>query len=345
MVKQSPPKLKILITVDPEIPVPPTNYGGIERIVDGLASEYKKRGYEVILIAHPESRCVGAKKIYGWEKGMSRGVGNVYKNALQLLKIYRSERPDVIHSFSRLLYLYPLFLLEKAPVVQTYQRAISEKSTSLASLIAGKQLQFTACAGHTYRHLNAVEKWHTVYNFTDTEYFKPDTEVAKEHLLFLGRIEEIKGTKEAIEVAKKTGIRLIIAGNIPEEKRKYFKEYIEPECKNGLIEYVGPVNDAQKLKLFQGAKAFLFPIRWEEPFGIVMAESMACGTPVVAFNRGSVPEVVQNNKTGFILNSIDEMVEAVNRIDDIDRNKVRQDAVRRFSLKEVAKEYIALYSK
>ena len=216
--------MKILLTVDPEIPVPPMNYGGIERIVDGLALEYKKKGHSVVLVAHPESNCKGVEKIYGWRASKSRGFRNICSNALQLLKIYHLERPDIIHSFSRLLYLYPLFLLKKVRVVQTYQRAISEKSTSLASFVANRKLLFTACATHNYKHLSRQDKWNTVYNFTDTDYFKPIEEIDKKHLFFLGRIEDIKGTKEAIQVAKKAKLPLIIAGNIPKEKRGYFEK-------------------------------------------------------------------------------------------------------------------------
>ncbi len=160
--------------------------------------------------------------------------------------------------------------------------------------------------------------------------------------MFLGRIEDIKGTKECIEVALATKTKLIIAGNIQEGHDDYFNTFVKPHLNNPLIEYVGTVNDEQKLYYLQRAKAFLFPIKWEEPFGIVMAEAMACGVPVIGFRRGSVPEVVLDKVTGFIVNNTAEMIKAVNQIDTIDRKLVRKDCEDRFSLEVISNDYIQL---
>lgn len=318
-------------------------YGGIERIAEGLAAQYKKSGHEVVLVANPLSTCVHADKIIGWKGAKSQELKDIWTNAWQLYRIYTTEKPDIVHSFSRLLYLYPLFFLSKVKVVQSYQRAISAKSTTLARCLAGQRLQFTACATHLYANLPNAFAWKAVFNFTDTDYFTPADQPNKEYLLFLGRIEPIKGVKEAIEVAQKTDWPLIIAGNIPEDNQSYFAHEIEPHL-NERHKYVGQVNDEQKLKLFRHAAAFLFPVQWEEPFGIVMAESLACGTPVIGLNRGSVPEVIIHKKNGFICQTIKEMEQAVHDLDAIDRVFCRQDAEQRFSSSTAAENFIRIFN-
>ncbi len=334
--------MKILLTCDPEIPVPPKLYGGIERLVDGLAHEYKKQGHLVYLLAHPESTCTAAEEIFHFPALYSRGYKNVAKNAIKLYKVAKKIKPDVVHSFSRLLYTYPLLLTSNLSFLQTYGRLISPHSTKLASIIGGKKINFTSAAEHMLTHLKNTKKFTPVYNFVDTSYFVPNENIEKDYLMFLGRIEDIKGTKECIETALATNTKLIIAGNIQPGHDEYFNTYIKPYLENPLIEYVGPVNDEQKLYYLQRSKAFLFPIKWEEPFGIVMAEAMACGLPVIGFNRGSVPEVVTHAKTGFIVENKKEMIDAVANIGNIDRDEVRKDCVNRFSVEIIAGQYLEL---
>ncbi|WP_163514104.1 glycosyltransferase [Gelidibacter japonicus] len=335
--------MRILLTVDPEIPVPPTNYGGIERIVDGLITAFSNQGHEVYLVAHPDSKNKNIVKLFGWPKLHSRGILNVLSNTLYLTKVVREIKPDIIHSFSRLLYLYPSFLIAKIPVIQSYQREISEKSSVMASKIAGKKLSFTSCGEHMIKNHPIRPKCTAIHNFTNTNFFVPNNDVKKEILFFLGRIENVKGTKEAIEVALMTQEKLVIAGNISSGFEDYFELSIKPFLDNHLISYVGPINDDKKLELFQKSKAFLFPIKWEEPFGIVMAEALACGVPVIGFNRGSVPEVVKSGINGFIVEDVNGMADAVNRLNEVNLETVRKDAVKRFSVESISSEYIRLY--
>lgn len=337
--------MRILVTVDPEIPVPPVLYGGIERIVSSLIQAYSAKGHEVFLLANSESNEKAAAEIIGWKGTSSVRKSDIVKNARQLKKEYKRIKPDVIHSFSRLLYLYPTIFSSKVPVIQTYQREISKKSTGLMKFFAGKKIHFTACGEHMFQTFSNKSKWTGVHNFTDTNYFIPDYFRKKEHLFFLGRIEDIKGTYEAILAAKKTNEKLIIAGNIPPEHQIYYKEKVEPYLEKGKIEYVGAVNDEQKLDYLQSAKALIFPIKWAEPFGIVMAEAMACACPVVAFNRGSVEEVVKNGENGFKTNNLDELCEAIKNLDKINPEKVRDDAENRFSLDVIADKYLQLLSR
>lgn len=335
--------MRILITVDPEIPVPPKNYGGIERIVDSLINAYTQNGHDVYLVANKDSTNKQVKQLCGWPATQSRGLMNIIRNASFLYNVCNQVKPDIIHSFSRLLYLYPIFFFKKTPVLQSYQRSISTKSTQLAARVAGKQLFFSACGAHMIKNHPISPICRPIHNFTDTLFYKDNEDLDKEYLFYLGRIEEIKGTKEAIEVALATKQKIIIAGNIQSGHDAYFEQFVKPHLDNPLIEYIGPVNDEQKRYYLKRAKAFLFPIKWEEPFGIVMAEAMACGVPVIGFRRGSVPEVVKEGETGFVVDNVQEMIDAVKKIHSINRQTVRKDCEKRFSLDVIAKKYLQLF--
>lgn len=331
--------MKILITADPFIPVPPIHYGGIERILDMLIKEYLEAGHEVTLIGHPDSKpAVGCRFIpYSSDKD------NVIKNGLLITKTYLKYKFDIIHSFSRLLYLFPLlpFGVQK---IMSYQREPTITQIKRAVQLSKKNtLAFTGCSDYISNQIAVVGDAYTVYNGVPLEAFHFNNVVSPDApLVFLGRIEEIKGTHVAIEVAIKTNKKLIIAGNIPSEHKQYFEEKVKPYL-NENITYIGPVNDIQKNELLQNASAFLMPILWNEPFGIVMAEAMACGTPVIGFARGSVPEVVKNDTTGFTCTTIDDMINAVNSISKINRETVRAEAENRFSAKVIADNYLQLY--
>ncbi len=338
--------MRILMPVDPEFPVPPITYGGVERLVDGLITEYTRLGHEVYLLAHEDSTAKDAKEIFHWKGKESRNSRDTARNASMLHKIVKQVNPDIIHHFARLLYTYPTLLTSKAPFVMTYGRKISPKSTALASIVGGKKMNFTAAAGHMLNHLSTFRhKFTPVYNFTDVHYYTDDENIPKEHLMFLGRVEDIKGVKEAIEVAIQTNTKLIIAGNIQPGHEEWFDENVKPHLDNPLIEYVGPVNNEQKRAFLQRAKALLFPIKWEEPFGIVIIEAMACGTPVIGFRRGSVPEVIDEGVSGYIVNNTDEMVTAVTKIEELNRNIVRSYCVEKFASDIIAKQYLVLFDK
>lgn len=331
--------MKILITADPFIPVPPIHYGGIERILDMLIKEYLKSGHDVTLIGHPDSKPAKGCRFIPY----SSDKDNIIKNSLLITKSYLKYRFDIIHSFSRLLYLFPLlpFGVQK---IMSYQREPTITQIKRAVQISKKNtLAFTGCSDYISNQIAVVGDAYTVYNGVPLDSFHFNNAVSPDApLVFLGRIEEIKGTHVAIEVAIKTNKKLIIAGNIPTEHQQYFEEKVKPYL-NDNITYIGPVNDLQKNELLQNAAAFLMPILWNEPFGIVMAEAMACGTPVIGFARGSVPEVVKNEVTGFTCNTIDEMINAAYNISKINRETVRAEAETRFSAKVIADTYLQLY--
>ena len=334
-----------MITVDPEIPVPPLYYGGIERIVYMLVSGLAKEGHEVHLFAHSESRVPA--KVIPYIGRRSTSLADTLRNALQIRNYIRGiKKVDIVHSFSRLAYL--LFIMKSSIVkVQSYQRDIATRSIRLAMWLGSKNLTFTACSRYCASTADFMGgTWRVIHNGVDTEKYKFNPDVSLDApLVFLGRITWGKGVHTAISIAKKTNRRLVIAGNHAPCGRdyEYFQNEVLVHCNQKLIEYIGPVDDAQKNELLNSAAALLFPIEWDEPFGIVMAEALACGTPVIAFSRGSVPEVIQDHVNGFICNNEHEMIQAVNNIGDIDRRACRESAEKRFSERVIVGEYIRLY--
>ncbi|RYE42610.1 MAG: glycosyltransferase family 4 protein, partial [Sphingobacteriales bacterium] len=280
--------MKILLTADPEIPIPPSLYGGIERIIDTLIRGYVERGHEVSLFAHPESKV--PCRLLPWRAGQSGGMGNMLVNATQLFSHVLTEQYDVIHSFSRLAYLTPILPM-RVPKIMSYQREPTLSQIKKAFQLSRKNsLLFTGCSDYISKQIAPYASAVTVYNCVPIHRYNFSPEVEEDApLTFLGRIEPIKGTHIAVEVAKQTNRKLIIAGNIPAEGEVYFNEQIKPHL-NERIKYIGPVNDQRKNEFLGQSAAFLMPIQWNEPFGIVMAEAMACGTPVLGFPFGSVTE-------------------------------------------------------
>jgi glycosyltransferase involved in cell wall biosynthesis len=333
--------MKILLTADPEIPVPPGLYGGIERIVEGLVNAYLSAGHEVVLCANRESTI--PCRLVPWPGRDSRNRADTLKNALRLTRLVYGERFDVIHSFSRLAYMTALFPM-RIPKIMSYQREPSLGPIANAVKLARTgSLVFTGCSGYIAGQIKKIAEAYTIYNFAPIERYDATSAIpADAPLVFLGRVEPIKGPDVAIDVAVAAGRRLIIAGNIPAEAAAWFEEKIRPRL-NDRIVYAGPVNDAQKNQLLGGALAMLMPIQWNEPFGIVMAEAMACGTPVLGFPRGSVPEVIIDGANGFLCADTAGMAARVKDLDGIDRRKVRQIAEQRFTDRKIAEDYLVLY--
>jgi len=331
--------LKIAIIADPFIPVPPENYGGIERIIDFLVRGLVANGHQVLLVANENSNIdVPLLKFPKQQIGVLTHI----KNMRTIAKLHCFQ-PDVIHSFGRLAYLLP-FAYSKTPKLMSYQREPTIKQIINAQKIFRKNtLSFTGCSEYISKQIMPYAKSTAIHNGVET--FKYDFVSAVDQnapLVFLGRIEPIKGTHIAIAIAEITGKKLVIAGNIPPAYQTYFDEEIKPKLSD-QINYVGAVNDKQKNLLLGNAIAFLMPIEWDEPFGIVMAEAMACGTPVIGFRRGAVPEIVKNEQTGFICDTIDDMVSAVNAIHNINRKLVREDCEKRFSSAIIIEKYLAIY--
>jgi glycosyltransferase involved in cell wall biosynthesis len=343
--------MRVLITADPYIPVPPVHYGGIERVIDVLVRELIRRGHDVTLVAHPDSHTPARLMPYGHPPHTGPWI-----RAKELAQVgsalWRERRDvDVVHSFGRLAALLPILPCRQLPKLQSYQRdGVPWTSVSRAVRLAGPSLIFSGCSSSVYRH-RALDRsldgeWRTVFNCVDLTTYTPRLSVPSDApLVFLGRLDPFKGAHDAIAIARGAGRRLVIAGNRvtdgPDDS--YFDARIAPHIDGVRVSYVGPVDDSEKNRLLGQAAALLMPIAWEEPFGIVMAEACACGTPVIAFSRGSVPEVVRDGVNGFACASVDAAIAAVKGIDRIDRRSVRVDCEARFGGSVIAGAYESLY--
>ncbi|MEO6053960.1 MAG: glycosyltransferase [Chthoniobacterales bacterium] len=337
--------MKILITADPELPVPPVYYGGIERIVDALVRALQVQGHTVGLMANAASTSP-ASQLFGWPGTSSQAKTDTLKNIIGLSKAVHDFKPDVIHSFSRLAYLGPL-LFAKIPKIMSYQRHVGGTQISTAARLAGNSLRFTGCSEFICRMGRpSGGEWHAIPNFVEPALCAFGATVEKDApLVFLSRIESIKGVDLAIRIARRAGRRLILAGNhsVTGPEGDYWKQKVEPEIGHGGIEHVGEVNDVTKGPLLAAAAALLVPIQWDEPFGIVFAEALAAGTPVISCPRGALPEIVENGKHGFLINNEDEGVEACTKIGEISRADCRARVEEKFSLSVVSAQYTKLY--
>lgn len=337
--------LRIALTADPYLPVPPRLYGGIERIVDLLARGLVARGHRVVLFAHPESRTAGELVPYGAppHQGMRRRAAELWQAGTGLLR--RRRRLDLVHSFGRLAALAPVLPLRRLPKLQCYQREVPWRSVALARRLGGGSLLFAACSASLLRGHDPAP-WRVVFNGVDLARYRfvpalsPDAPLA-----FLGRLEPIKGVHLAIAIARAAGRSLVIAGNRVEtgSAAGYFDREIAPHLDGGAVRWIGPVDDDAKSALLGSAAALLMPIQWEEPFGIVMAEALACGTPVIGLRRGSVPEVVRDGINGFVRDSAEEAAAAVRLLPGLDRREVRRDCEARFGAEAVVTAYEAVY--
>lgn len=334
--------MRILLTADPLIPVPPVGYGGIERIVDSLLREYRTSGHTVALLAHPAST-TPADALFAWPAP----AHNLVRNALALGRAVRRFRPDVIHSFSRLAYLLPV-LASRLPILMSYQRHTGGPQVTWAARLGGRSLRFTGCSEFICAMgRRAGGEWHAIPNFVELQKFDFTPAVPPDApLVFLSRLDDVKGPDLAIAIARQAKRRLILAGNRDDSgpQRAFFDREVAPHLGRDGIEWIGEVDDKAKNRLLGQAAALLVPIRWDEPFGIVFAEALACGTPVISSPRGALPEIVQPGRTGFLIQSVEAGVNAVAKLAANDRFQCRRAAERHYASHVVAQRYLQLAS-
>lgn len=230
-------------------------------------------------------------------------------------------------------------LFPDVPVFYTLHDQLNDKRSHQINLHHSDNQHFISISNSQRRDAPDLNYIDTIYNGIDTDFFS-FSEDAEDYLMFAGRIVPDKGIKEAVQVALATGKRLIISGQIPPSEQWYFDEHVKPHL-NDKILYLGLIDKEQLVKYYQKASALLMPIQWEEPFGLTMAEAMSCGTPVIAFRRGSVSEVVVDGKTGFIVDNTHDMIEAVDKIDTIRRQDCRTHVLAHFTKERMVINYEA----
>jgi glycosyltransferase involved in cell wall biosynthesis len=334
--------------MDPGILVPPKGYGGHERLVYMFAKEYARLGHEVHLLVTKGSEVEGCT-VHGY--GIEGFPPKKINALLAIPKVWwflfnNRNKFDLIHNFGRLAYLIPI-LNSTIKKIMTYGREISKNNIININNLRNQNLVFTGCSHNLVSRGHVAGKWATVYNAIDfTKYTLVESIKDDAPLMFLGRIERVKGCHTAIKIALETGNKLLIGGNISPlaDERKYFEEEIYPFIDGKQIVFLGPLNDSEKNIYLGQSKALLFPIEWDEPFGMVMVESMACGTPVIAYRRGSVPEIVQNSITGYVCDSYVELCTSISSLDKLNRKVIRANSQLRFEVSIVAKDYLNLFN-
>lgn len=323
--------------------VPPKQYGGTERVVSYLTEELVRQGHDVTLFASGDSQ-TSAKLVPCCPRALrlDESVNDPVPYTLVMLDRVRdcAEQFDILH-FHIDLEHFPLFQ-DIAPRTVTTLHGRLDAAGLNPFYARFSQFPLVSISEDQRRPMPPASWVGTVYHGLPLDLL-PFTPVAKGgYLAFLGRISPEKRPDRAIEIAKRSGVPLRIAAKIDGENEKYFEEHIRPELNDPLIEFVDEIGDSAKGEFLGQARALLFPIDWPEPFGLVMIEAMACGTPVIAYPEGSVPEIIEKD-TGFLVNNMDEAAAAVSRLDDLDRKAIRARFEDRFSARRMAHDYVEIY--
>jgi glycosyltransferase involved in cell wall biosynthesis len=325
--------------------VPPKLYGGTERVVSYLTEELVRQGHDVTLFASGDS-LTSARLVPCSSEALrlsSTCVDSLAPHIVMLEEVYRrADRFDVIHFHIDYLH-YPLSRRYGVPHVTTLHGRLDVPELLLVYDEFG-DMPVVSISDSQRRPL-AHNNWQaTVYHGLPRNLltYQPQPQG---YLAFLGRISPEKRVDRAIEIAIRAGLPLKIAAKVDAVDHDYFDEEIKSLLKHPLVEFIGEVGGAEKDTFLGNARALLFPIDWPEPFGLVMIESLACGTPVVAWRCGSVPEVIDDGVTGFIIDDLDQAVRAVERISTISRAGCREVFERRFSAERMARDYLAVYDR
>jgi glycosyltransferase involved in cell wall biosynthesis len=324
--------------------VPPSTYGGIELVVSLLSDELVRRGHDVTLFASGDSRTLARlEPVYPRALRLDPDIKeHIMYEMHEASEVYqRAAEFDIIHSHVGVWSL-ALASMVSTPTVHTLHGQFTRDSSRVFSL---HRTQPYVSISNSQRKLD-LNYTSTVYNGIDTDAytFNPKPQQPP-YLAFLGRFSPEKGPQHAIAIAKETGWHLKMAGKVDVVDKKFFDSEIAPHIDGKQIEFIGEVNHAQKVELLGNASATLFPITWQEPFGLVMVESMAAGTPVIGINMGSVPEVILNGKAGFVCESYAEMAAMIPQALELDRQECRNYVVNHFSKEKMVDGYLAVYEK
>ncbi|WP_315758479.1 MULTISPECIES: glycosyltransferase family 4 protein [unclassified Bradyrhizobium] len=326
--------------------VPPKLYGGTERVVHWLTEELVALGHDVTLFASGDSQ-TSAKLSPTWPRALRLDGSVRDPNALHMVMLENvrqqcdDEQFDILH-FHLDYYPFSLFHRQPTPFLTTlHGRLDLPEHQPVFSVF--KDVPVVSISDSQRRPVPNANWVRTVLHGLPATLLMPKP-VRPSYLAVLGRIAPEKGVDRAIKIAMRCGIPLKIAAKVDRADQDYYEQTIRPLIHdNPLVEFIGEIGDREKPEFLSGALGLLLPIDWPEPFGLVMIESMACGTPVIAYNRGSVPEVIDDGVTGFIVEDELSAVAAVNRLPDLSRARVREQFERRFTARRMALDYLAAY--
>jgi glycosyltransferase involved in cell wall biosynthesis len=323
--------------------IPPKLYGGTERVVSWLTEELIALGHEVTLFASGDS-VTSARLEAVWPRALRLDGAVRDPNALHMMMLERVYRRagdfDFLHCH---LDYYPFSLLSRQPtpfVTTLHGRLDLPEHQPVFDTFSA--MPVVSISNAQRRPLPRANWVRTVHHGLPINLLTPKP-VKPGYFAFLGRIAPEKGIDRAIRIAEHCGVPLKVAAKVDRTDQDYYDEQIAPMMKSGNVEYIGEINDGEKSEFLSGAIALLVPIDWPEPFGLVMIEAMACGTPVIAFNRGSVPEIVEDGLTGFIVEDQTGAIGAVDRLAQLSRGKIRRRFEERFTARRMAQEYLVAY--
>ena len=322
--------------------IPPPKSGSVETMASLLTEGLVARGEDVTLFAAGDSKTSAKlEAIYphGYWHDLNMWPWELYEMLNLAHAVERAAEFDIIHYEAA---YYPMSLafthLSPTPILQTLHHSPTAAEVKLWSRYP--DAPFVAISNEQARLLDGVNVIDTVLHGIDTDQFT-FRETPDDYLLFLGRFTEGKGVLQAIEIAKRLGMRLILAA----AEDAYYREVIAPHVDGRLITYYGEADFSDKVTLYGGARALLYPIQSREPFGLVLAEAMACGTPAAALDRGAVREVVDDGITGIVFNDLEQMINELPRVFDLDRRRVRAQAVARFGVERMVDGYLSAYKR
>ena len=323
--------------------IPPKLYGGTERVVSWLTEELIALGHEVTLFASGDS-VTSAELEAVWPRALRLDGSVRDPNALHMLMLERVHQRaadfDILH-FHLDYYPFSLFSRQATPFVTTLHGRL-DLPEHQPVFAAFPDVPVVSISTAQQRPLPRANWVRTVHHGLPEKLLTPKP-IKPSYFAFLGRIAPEKGIDRAIQIAQHCGVKLKVAAKIDTVDREYFDERIEPMMRSADVEYIGEINDNEKSEFLSGALALLVPIDWPEPFGLVMIEAMACGTPVIAFNRGSVPEVIEDGLTGFIVEDINGAIGAVDRLGSLRRERIRRRFEERFTARRMAQDYLSVY--
>lgn len=339
--------MKIALLAPFEEPVPPEKYGGTERVVYSLAEGLVGLGHDVTLLASGDSRtsarlipCVETHLRPFLEKNQRTWLYLQWQGFHQALRHLKSEHYDIVHNHGD----WPFLIAGTftcAPMVTTIHNPVQFQ---LGVPEVYRNYRYISISDAQRKYRPELEYVATIHHGIDVDSFEYN-DTPSDYLAFLGRIHPDKGPEEAIHIARETGSKLIMAAKIDAPDRYYYRKKIKPLIDGKQIIFIGEVAHAAKVALLKNARALLSPIQWDEPFGLTNIEAMACGTPVIAIRRGSLPEIIVDGKTGFLCKTIQKMISRVDDLHKISRRACRQHVQKHFSEQRMAQNHIKVYQK
>lgn len=339
--------MKIALVAPQFEAIPPVGYGGTELVVANIAKGLMKKGHDVTVYAAGDSKVKAEVKVVApkalWKS--KRASSPMLYQALELDMLREDDgKYDIIHNHID----YNLFILTrflKTPVITTFHGLINRKEQIALYRRFNKTNNFVSISDDQRRDAKDLNWVSTVYNGIDVSLYSIAKKPSRDYLLWMGRAYAPKGPDLAIEIAKKFGMKLKLVTRINPDEQEFFDKALKPHIDGKKVEFVGEVSQKERVTLYQNAYATLMPNRWREPFGLVMTESLACGTPVVGTPLGSIPEIIIEGKVGFMGRDVSSMAKKLKNVEEINPEKCRKRVKEIFSIEAMTEGYLTAYQK